>query len=434
MNSKKNEKAVDLKPFNYTYPFGMIKKSIMLLTDALCSLRGTVKCFKIFDCLSVGRVPSHVSVQNWMLQYGLYELSKPIEKRDDWIYILDHTIEFGTQKCLLILGVTMETLRAGRINLRHQDVRVLKIEIKNKNNAQSVKDALSDVIAATGIPIQIVSDHGSDIKKGIENICEEYPDIRYSYDITHKCALMLKHHLKDDKRWKSYVQNYAHTKRKTVHTKFAYLAPPKPKEKARWLNLDLYVNWAERIILYRENIQIKSEHGDEKNNILREFDSMFGWVNSYKGNLKNWQSILNVLQTAKNEVKNKGLRKNTAEVFQKSIGKLNINSSTAGLIADNLYDFLLHETEAVQKGEIYLGTSDIIESVFGKYKSFSAKTPIRDIGKTILTIPVFTGELTTEKLSEAMSSVSMKTVTKWIKDNIGTTLFSKRLQAYQKTT
>jgi hypothetical protein len=46
--------------------------------------------------------------------------------------------------------------------------------------------------------------------------------------------------------------------------------------------------------------------------------------------------------------------------------------------------------------EMYLGTSDIIESVFGKYKSFAAKTPIRDIGKTILTIPVLSVEVTTE--------------------------------------
>jgi len=405
----------------------------MLITDALCSLRGTVKCFRIFNCFSGERIPSHVSVQNWMLQYGLYELSKPVKKRDDWIYILDHTIEFGTQKCLLILGVTKKTLTAGRINLKHQDVRVLKIDIKNKNNAQSVKDALSAAITATGIPAQIVSDHGSDIKKGIEYICEEYPGIRYTYDITHKCALILKHYLKDDERWKGFVQNYAYTKRKTVHSKFAYLAPPKPKEKARWLNLDLYVNWAEKIIQYRKNIRTKiSETEKEKNRIINEFDNIFGWLNSYKSDIEDWKSILYVLKTVKKEVKNGGLQKNTAEMFKKYVDKLNISSSTAGLIANDLYKFLLHETEGIKKGEIYLGTSDIIESVFGKYKNFSAKTPIRDIGKTILTIPVFTGELSYKKLSEALSTVNMKTVSIWIKDNIGTSLFSKRVQAYEK--
>ena len=95
--------------------------------------------------------------------------------------------------------------------------------------------------------------------------------------------------------------------------------------------------------------------------------------------------------------------------------------------------FIMNETNGIRDNEIFLGTSDIIESIFGKYKNFSAKTPIRDIGKNILTIPVFTAEITTDKLSRALASVNMGTVNKWIKSNIGTTVFAKRVQAYRKT-
>lgn len=96
-----------------------------------------------------------------------------------------------------------------------------------------------------------------------------------------------------------------------------------------------------------------------------------------------------------------------------------------------IYNFPKQQTDEIAKNELYLGTSDIIESVFGKYKSFSRKTPIRDIGKTILAIPVFTSELTYEKLAEAFATVKMKNVTSWIKNNIGTSLFAKRVEAYR---
>ena len=341
-----------------------------------------------------------------MLQYGLYELSAPVEKRNDWIYILDHTIEFGTQKCLLILGITLEKLRDSCINLCHKDVRVLKMDIQNKSNAEKTEKALDQLITVTGIPTQIISDHGADLKRGIENICEKYPGIRYTYDITHKCAILLKHYLKDDESWKDFVTKYAHTKRKTVHTKFAFLAPPKPKDKARWLNLDLYIDWAEKIILYRENIYSKIDKSqEERTKFIAEFDALFEWIDNFKTDIHAWRSILCLLDIAKGEVKKKGLKHNTAELFQKKIQELNIKDTKVNLMSKDIYSFLQQQTDKIAEDEVYLGTSDIIESIFGKYKSFSAKTPIRDIGKTILTIPVFTGELSYENLAEALATV-----------------------------
>ena len=96
------------KPNYYSYPLGSIKKSILLVTSALNSLRGAVRSIKIFSDSFPDSIPAHTTVQNWILQYGVYELLKPVEKREDWIYVLDYTIEFGNQKCLVILGITLE--------------------------------------------------------------------------------------------------------------------------------------------------------------------------------------------------------------------------------------------------------------------------------------------------------------------------------------
>ncbi|MEH2436852.1 MAG: hypothetical protein V7K25_21870 [Nostoc sp.] len=49
--------------------------------------------------------PSFSSVRNWLGKSGLYELQREKEYRNDWVFIIDLTVELGKQKCLVILGV-----------------------------------------------------------------------------------------------------------------------------------------------------------------------------------------------------------------------------------------------------------------------------------------------------------------------------------------
>lgn len=45
------------------------------------------------------KVPSHSLIRQWLGKIRLYELQRAKEKRDDWIWIIDFTIELGTEKC-----------------------------------------------------------------------------------------------------------------------------------------------------------------------------------------------------------------------------------------------------------------------------------------------------------------------------------------------
>ena len=54
--------------------------------------------------------PSINSGKFWMLKLGYYNLTKELTKADDWIYIIDHSIQMGKDKLLLILGVRTKDL------------------------------------------------------------------------------------------------------------------------------------------------------------------------------------------------------------------------------------------------------------------------------------------------------------------------------------
>lgn len=430
---KKNRIAAHIVPF-YTYPVNIVKRAVQLVTRALTSLRGASKCLDIFSDVCPTAVPSHTAIQNWVLQYGLSELMRPVEQRGDWIFVLDHTIEFGPQKCLVILGITQEELLKTNEPVTHQQLRTLLIEISATTNSERVRKRLEELVAKSGIPVQIVSDHGSDLKKGIQDLCGKYPSIRYTYDITHKCGLLLKQALDHDILWRRFLEHYSYAKRKCVHSRFAFLAPMRLQDKSRWMNLDICVSWATKILEFKENMpdKIRALHLD-RNGFAKSFQEIFGWVDGFSERIQRWNSILDVISVARDEVKSNGLRTDTAHRFHQKIQELQgdtYQSPPVRKLINDLEAFVGRQTKTISESQKFLGTSDIIESVFAKYKCFSARTPMKGVGKTVLTIPAFLSNITSEKVADALRNSPNKNVTRWLNANIGRSVFAQRAKAF----
>jgi len=47
---------------------------------------------------------------------------QPKEHADDWAWIVDHTVQMGPEKCLVILGVRLHLLSTLARPLQHEDV------------------------------------------------------------------------------------------------------------------------------------------------------------------------------------------------------------------------------------------------------------------------------------------------------------------------
>jgi hypothetical protein len=407
-----------------------------MVVHGLSSLRGAAFNFKLLSGVLNNGLPTWTVIQNWIFRFGLHQLLKPLPTRSDWIWVIDHTIEFGTKKCLVILAVSHEVFnhvvfRDNTYNLRHEDMQVARINITENATGEQVADVLKELKEETGSPAQIVSDNGSNIKKGVRIFCKETPSTIHTYDITHKIAILLKHLLKDDERWKLFTQRISETKRRCVHTVFVSLAPKKPREKARWLNLEDKVLWAENILCCTSFTKFKRGRPSKKSHQQKEkFKDVFGWVKDFEEDITKWRTLLNVLNEAKDEVKFNGLSQKTSKNFQEKIKDIDSQNVTAKELKNELISFFQEETKMFDSDKKWLGTSDIIESIFGKYKIFSEKTPMTEIGKTILTIPVLVSKVSLTDVKEAMESISNRELNEWIKNNLGETLFSKRKKAF----
>jgi hypothetical protein len=43
------------------------------------------------------------TVRCWLMRLGLWALRRPLERADDWAYLIDHTVQIGTVKCFAVV-------------------------------------------------------------------------------------------------------------------------------------------------------------------------------------------------------------------------------------------------------------------------------------------------------------------------------------------
>ena len=67
----------------------------------------------------------------------------------------------------------------------------------------------------------------------------------------------------------------------------------------------------------------------------------------------------------------------------------------------------------------YLGSTDVLESLFGKYKDLAEQAPSREITANVLMIPLLVTPLTPELLRQALETVHKQDVEKWLEEHLG---------------
>jgi hypothetical protein len=61
-------------------------------------LRGIAQVFESFNQSESPRIPSFTGIRKWLGRLGIYELKREKEYRNDWLFIVDLTVELGEKK------------------------------------------------------------------------------------------------------------------------------------------------------------------------------------------------------------------------------------------------------------------------------------------------------------------------------------------------
>jgi hypothetical protein len=397
---------------------------LSLVLSASTSLRGTSKAVQIvFESFAIKQsVPSWYSVRLWLLRLGYYKLNRKKAHAEDWIWIIDHTIQGGQEKCLAILGIRQSSLPELETTLYYEDVEPLALYPVTRSNGDIVYRQLKKTIAITGVPRQIIADGGTDIKAGVERFCNQYPRRTcFVYDIKHKAATVLKQYLKADTSWNEFVKQASSTGKQLQQTNLAALAPPNQRAKSRYMNIDRLVKWAHETLAFMDRqAAFPSSHYDQGS-----LQAKLGWISAYRCRIARWQEVIDVVESAVSFIRFHGFYQGChADLARESFFKA--YSQPAINIRKDLLAFMKKESEKAKPEERLLGSSEVIESVFGKLKNIENDQSKSGFTTLLLSLAACLSETTTEVVQKAMESVPTKKVFQWFKENIGQSVQSKR--------
>lgn len=409
----------------HQFPAGAAWLFLRGVLGAAVSQRGVAAFLKLLSpCLPA---PVANTGRLWLLRLGLYELTRPKEQADDWVWIMDHTIQLGSWKCLIILGIRLSEWKAERGPLGHEDMALLNLTPMAHSSGPEVEKRLREAVAQTGPPREILTDGGADLKSGIGLFCRDYPGVAHVGDIKHKAATLLKRHLEADPRWAAFGTRAQQTKREVTQTALAYLNPPALKNKARYMNLDSLVEWGRQSLAFLDNPQaIAGQPVDEA--ILTK---KLGWLTEYRGALEEWSALLRVLEASEDYVRRQGFHASAAEELRKELDPL-ARPPVARQVSEELLAFVAEQSAQAAPQERLIGSSEVIESVIGKYKRMQGTHSQGGMTAMILSVGAIVAERTIETIRKALSAITTQNVLDWTRNHLGTTLQAQRCLAFRR--
>jgi len=399
-----------------------VTSSLALVLQAATRLR------RVADTLSTSwrgcgvdsRVPSCYSVRLWLLRLGLYQLNRSRTHADDWMWIVDHTMQMGERKCLIVVGIRQSAWDAEDRVLSHEDVDLIDLQPVTESTGKVVFRQLKAAVAKTGVPRAIVSDNGSDLHHGIDLFRQIHPTTAWMYDIKHKTACLLKHGLERDTSWQTFVTSVHRFKRQVTQTPLAGLAPPQQRSKSRYMNLDVLMDWANRSLMLLDLRKAMRAAGLKPTHV----EDKLGWLRKFTPQVRRWGEMLAVIGATEHYVRHKGIHSKTTEELTAIL--LKPTTPAAKRLRKQLLEFVTGEAQQAREGERLLGSSEVLESIIGKFKYVAGERGQHGLTGMVLSIGALVGQQTADTVETALSETPNRHVWEWCRSHLGQTVQSVR--------
>jgi len=404
--------------------------SLLLQLSAGVGLRGVERILKILPRFFPfpESIPSWSSPRLWLLRVGYYKLTRPKAIADDWVWIVDFTIQAGAMKCLTVVGLRRSELDAKRKDkaLGHADVEPITLVPVEQSNGEMVYQQLEEATQKTGVPRQIIADKGSDVKAGIQKFIEHHPQTDYIYDVKHVTANRLEHEFASDLMWVEFTKWASQTRSALHQTPFSYLEPPHQRSKSRYMNMDILVDWGVKMLAFMDHLEEQLPDKSEREVIQEKMD----WIIPFRAELTEWKEILDLVEKTETYVRTQGLFQGCDQGLR-SLLRLSPQPTERTIrMRWSLIEYVLDESLKAQPGEQLLGSSEVIESVFGKFKYMQREHEKGSLTGMVLAIPAMVSQTTQDVVLRALEAVPVQNVRAWMKEIFGKSPRVKRKEAF----
>lgn len=403
---------------------GVVRRFVSLVINCHASLRCAAGTLRFFNAETGcgAAAPDASTGRLWLMRLGLWALRRSKVVANDWIWLADHSIQIGQCKCLVVLGVRSSALPAGR-PLRHADMELVALTPMTCSNKEAVAACLEDAAVRTGVPRAILDDHGADLHGGVEIFRRNHPETVELYDVKHKAACLLKARLKDDARWQSYASRLGRTKFALQQTELAFLTPPSQRTKSRFMNLAGLVTWGRNVLAFVDDPALLAPLGASAERVRAKLD----WLLEYRAALEQWSACHAVISAALDFVRNSGLSVGAGRDLARA---LPASAGEAGVLREELIAFVTRESSKTRVGERLPGTTEVLESCFGKLKALESGQSKSGFTGLVLSLGAMVSKLSADDVREALEQCKVREVRSWRDKMLGPSIQSQRRAAF----
>ena len=396
----------------------------MLYTRVNCGLRSVVEILSVindtFDGL-LGTTPCYNTIENWVKKCGLkvYETAGVPLQNVDYAGVVDESMMIGSEKLLLTLGVPAK--HQGR-PLNCGDVCVLDIAVADSWNGEGVAAQLGKASKKVGRnPLYVISDNASIMKKGVR--CAE---MIHQHDISHSLGMYLERSYKEKSDFKEYVRLMSESKFKYNMKKIAYLLPPTQRTIARFINLSSWVKWSSKML----DIYHTLNEAERK---------VFSFIPANASLIDELSDVTKCIERIEHICKHDGLSKTTVCQCLKVIEKYLLCGNLRMIeLGKCIVEFLRKETMTIGSNVVaHNNSSDIIESIFGRYKARKSTNKLNGVTPYILFVPIYV-QLINENQAQrfdfkaALEDKRIGEVEIWARKNLSPNLVQLRTKQLKK--
>jgi len=335
------------------------------------------------ECFTIGlpKVPCPNTVQNWVSKMGYYTLQTPPTqlKGKAMSLIIDESIRLGKEKLLLVLGVKWKKLQTGA--LRYQDVVVLYMKGSTSWNSKKIKEALEQVKQRYGMEVKnILSDEDSTLKAASRLF-----GVTHLADMAHAMATCLRKTFNKSVDYQSFIS--------LVGT-YSY----------KIVNQFSLVKWAEKMLLFFNKLN------DKEQIFFKELPNHFSIIMSLRVCLLLTQQIGAIFR-------NFGLSASSLAIIRQLLHQRTYKDKYVNIFIQHVENYLSDYElfiEASPDDCVHV-SSEIIESIFGKYKAKASYCNLVGLTNLNLELPTYCLDKSQVEgyLIHALQSVFMTDLKTW---------------------
>jgi hypothetical protein len=252
-----------------------------------------------------------------------------------------------------------------------------------------------------------------------------------------------------DPYWVEISKKLEKCRQQTKQSIMAHLSPPGLRSKARYLNLESLIKWFKKMELYKKEKGLKEIEKDlleygQRDKVTKKrkmykrkeikqksrelYEEKFGWMEQYKVQFKEYEQYIEVISHIKQEISSKGLSKKSIEQIELYYKDYQLSCIASCLKNELIAELKKYIPAKAGQEEAYLCKSDIIESLFGKFKYLNNENSMMGLTQSVLLMAAITGKMDEKMVKEAMEYSTVNKIEQWTKENIGETVFSKRMK------